>query len=103
MRSSNPIFLNLPLILQTAIWPIMRPLFWFFLHLKIIGCENLRSLPKGVIFASNHTSELDAILIPASLPFLSRFMPMFYVSRPREFYKNSGWRQLFYGGLFFKL
>ena len=103
MRSTNPIFLNSPLILQTAIWPFTRPLFWFFLHLKVIDLENLNNLPKGVIFASNHTSELDAILIPASLPFLSKFMPMFYVSRPKEFYKNSGWRQFFYGGLFFKI
>ena len=103
MRSTNPIFLNSPLILQTAIWPITRPLFWFFLRLKVIGLDNIKNLPKGVIFASNHSSEMDAILIPASLPFLSRFMPMFYVSRPQAFYKNSGWRQLIYGGLFFKL
>jgi 1-acyl-sn-glycerol-3-phosphate acyltransferase len=103
MRSTNPLFFYSPLILQTAIWPIVRPLFWFFLRLKIAGLENLKNLPKGVIFASNHTSELDPILIPASLPFLSRFMPMFYVSRPRGFYQNSGWRQVFYGGFFFKL
>lgn len=103
MRSTNPLFIYSPLILQTAIWPITRPLFRFFLHLKILGADNLKDLPKGVIFASNHASELDAVLIPASLPFLSRFMPMFYVSRPRSFYTTSGWRQFFYGGFFFKL
>lgn len=103
MRSTNPLFLNSPLILQTAIWPITRPLLWFFVHLKVLGLENIKDLPKGVIFASNHTSELDVIMIPASLPFLSRFMPMFYVSRPRAFYENSGWRQILYGGLVFKL
>lgn len=103
MRSTNPIFLSSPLLLQTAIWPATRFFFWFFIHLKVTGLENLKNLPKGVIFACNHSSEMDAIIIPASLPFLSRFSPMFYVSRPREFYQNSGWRQLIYGGLFFKL
>lgn len=91
-----------PLILQTAIWPIVRPLFCFFLHLKISGIENL---PKAgsVIFAVNHSSELDAVLVPASLPFLSPLMPMFYTSREQAFYKQSGWRQVFYGGFLFKL
>ncbi|TSC83841.1 MAG: L-acyl-sn-glycerol-3-phosphate acetyltransferase [Parcubacteria group bacterium Gr01-1014_17] len=58
---------------------------------------------RGVIFAANHSSELDAIVVPAALPFLSPLLPIFYVSRPRAFYKTSGWRQIFYGGLLFKL
>lgn len=41
--------------------------------------------------------------MPAALPFWSRRLPVFYVSRPRAFYKNSGWRQRIYGGLLFKL
>lgn len=56
-----------------------------------------------MIFAVNHTGELDAIIVPASLPFLSRLMPMFYTSREKSFYKNCRWRQIFYGGIFFKL
>lgn len=102
MKILEKLFLISPLVLQTAIWPITRPLFIFFLHLKVEGLENLKDLPRGVIFAANHSSELDPILIPASLPFLSRFMPMFYVSRPKDFYKTSGWRQIFYGGTLFK-
>ncbi len=58
---------------------------------------------QGVIFAANHSSELDPILVPAALPFLSPLLPIFYVSRPRVFYKTSGWRQFLYGGLLFKL
>lgn len=103
MRSTNLLFLIFPFILQTIVWPTTRFFFWIFLRLKVVGLNNLEGLPKGVIFTLNHTSELDPILVPASLPFFSKFMPMFYVSRPREFYKNSGWRQLFYGGFFFKL
>src|SRR3989338_7635501 len=102
-----------PLILQTAVWPITRPLLWFFLLLKVSGLENLTfsnsvrssaiAKRQGVIFAVNHSSEMDPILIPASLPFLSRFMPMFYTSREKKFYKLSGFRQLFYGGFIFEL
>ncbi len=92
-----------PWILQTCIWIPTRFFLWFFGGLKVEGLENLRALPRGVIFAVNHTSELDPIVIPAALPFLCRLMPMFYTSREKEFYKNSGWRQIFYGGLFFKV
>src|SRR3989344_1083143 len=92
-----------PWILQTLIWVPTRLFFLFFGHLEIRGLENLRDLKKGVIFAVNHSGELDAIIVPASLPFLSRLMPMFYTSRERSFYKNCGWRQIFYGGLLFKL
>lgn len=103
-----------PLILQTCIWPVVRPVLWFFLRLDVHGLEHLRRVPSkydrtytvkkgGVIFAANHSSELDPILIPASLPFLSRFMPMFYTSRETDFYRKSGWRQRIYGGLLFKL
>lgn len=80
--------------------------FWFFGHLEIRGSENLKAIGrdgKGVIFAVNHTGELDAIIVPASLPFLSRLMPMFYTSREKDFYQNCGWRKIFYGGLLFKL
>src|SRR3989338_3964453 len=95
-----------PLPLQTAIWPIVRPLFRFFIHLDIRGTSNLppaTNHEKGTIFAVSHSSELDSVLLPASLPFLSPLMPMFYTSREWSFYKNSGWRKYFYGGFLFKL
>lgn len=91
-----------PLILQKLIWIPTRLALLFFVHLEIKGLENLKNLPKNAIFACNHTSELDPILVPASLPFWSRFSPIFYTSREKGFYKNSGWRSSFYGGYFFK-
>jgi len=92
-----------PLVLQTLIWIPTRLVLKWFLHFKVRGLFNLTELPRGVIFAVNHTSELDSILVPAALPFLSRFSPMFYTSREKSFYSRSGWRQRFYGGNFFKL
>lgn len=103
-----------PLILQTLIWIPTRIYFKLFYSYSVKGLGNLRELKNnkhpesskmngqgGVIFAVNHSSELDPIMIPASLPFLSHMMPMFYVSREQKFYNNSGWRQHFYGGRFF--
>lgn len=91
-----------PFILQNLIWVPTRFVYKFFAHFKIRGGENLSGLPKGVIFAVNHSSELDPITLTGALPFMSRFYPMFYVSREKSFYKKSGWRQKIYGGLFFK-
>lgn len=98
----NPFFFWTPNILQRTVWPVVRPLLWFFTHFEVRGLENLTH-QTGVIFAANHSSEMDPILVPAALPFLSPRFPIFYVSRPRVFYKTSGWRQFFYGGFFFKL
>jgi len=93
----------LPLILQTLIWIPTRIVLKVFAHLEVIGLENLKNVRGGVIFAPNHSSELDPGLLPASLPFFSPLMPMFYTSRERSFYKFSSWRKLFYGGLLFKI
>lgn len=92
----------IPFLLQLLFWPVCRLLFWIFAGLQVRGLENVEHLPRGVIFASNHMSELDSILVPLSLPFLSRFAPMFYISRPKPFYYFAGWRRWIYGGLFFK-
>ena len=102
----NRFFYISPLVLQTFIWPMTRLLLRFCIHLKIIGLENIPAKsPKGrgVIFALNHSSELDPGFVPASLPFLSPYMPVFYTSREQSFYKKSGWRQKFYGGSLFRI
>lgn len=112
----NKFYYLSPLILQTLIWIPTRIILKSIYCYRIEGLKNLEGLKyknkkhskpgvgrAGVIFAVNHSSELDPIMIPASLPFLSGLMPMFYVSREQKFYKNSGWRQVFYGGFIFRL
>ena len=91
-----------PLFLQKLIWIPTRLILKFFGHLEVRGLENIRDIKTNVIFACNHCSELDPILIPASLPFWSKFSPIFYVSREQKFYGGSGWRRHFYGGFFFE-
>jgi 1-acyl-sn-glycerol-3-phosphate acyltransferase len=73
-----------------------------FCSFEIRGLNNLTGSKTGVIIASNHISELDPLLISACLPFFSRHMPLYYVSREKDFYKNS-WRSFMYGGTFFRM
>jgi len=80
-----------PKLLQNLIWLFVRVALWFFADFKVFGLENLKKIPAktGVIFASNHTSVLDPILIPAALPFMSRFLPTYNIIRfGRKPYKN---------------
>lgn len=97
-----------PLVFQTLVYPCTWIAFRFFTHIRIKGLEHVRGMSNGALFAVNHSSELNPILVPATLPFLSRLMPMFYVSRETAFYLRDGkkkfsLKQIFYGGNFFKL
>jgi len=92
-----------PRILQTLVWIPTRIAFILFTRVKILGKENLKGLTDGVILASNHASEMDPIITPATLTPFSPLFPVFYVSRSRDFYTTSGWKQKIYGGLFFAL
>lgn len=91
-----------PFILQALAWPPTLLFLKFFIHFEVRGKENLKGLKGPVIFASNHVSELDPILVRAALPMLSRLSPMFYVSRKNYLDSIEGVRKHIYGGLFFK-
>lgn len=91
------------LIQQKAPWVIVRIFLAAFCNFEVRGLDNLRKVNGNAIFACNHTSELDIILLPAALPFWSKHSPMFYTSREKSFYGGLGWRRHFYGGILFKL
>ncbi|MEI8061769.1 MAG: lysophospholipid acyltransferase family protein [bacterium] len=93
----------IPWILQTLMWIPVRATLLLFVNFKIEGLNNFRNISSPVIFSSNHTSEMDPIILTAALPFFSRFFPLFYTSREKSFYINSGLRQIFYGSTFFKI
>lgn len=103
-------FSILPFFLQNFVWIPTRLFLKSITSFKVLGKENLHkaSLMKrekrvGVIFAVNHSSELDPILVPASLSFLSYLSPIFYVAREREFYGKKGFWKYFYGGFWFHI
>lgn len=72
-----------PLFFQNLIWIPSRIILKLFFNFKVYGLENLKKIPRecGVIFASNHASGLDPIFIPAALPFLSRLLPTYNMTR----------------------
>lgn len=92
-----------PGILQHFAWIPLRVILTFFCSLKISGVENIESIEGNVVIASNHTSELDPLLVVACMSFSSRHLPFYYVTREKKFYANMGWKRLIYGGTFFKL
>lgn len=93
-----------PYLTQTLMWLIARPLLSIFSGVKIYGKENTHAVPRNAIIAMNHVSQLDPIMIPATLGPFSRLMPVFSVAREKEFYQNiKGFFKIFYGGIFFRM
>lgn len=94
-----PLYFVLPFLLQATLWRIvMRPFFYLCTGFEVRGLENLKGLPSGVIFAPNHSSELDSVLLPLALPLWSKFSPMFYIVREPKFYTDPvfSWRRHVY-------
>ena len=94
-----------PFVLQTIAWLLWRPVLRVFGCLKADGLEHLKGVPGPFIFAPNHTSELDAILVRTGLPIFSSAGPMFYTVLSTGYYRENrefGWRRFIYGGVFFK-
>ncbi len=103
----NPRFL-VPLILQKLIWIPTRLILIICGRLEVKGLEHLRELETRspqlpIIFTCNHSSEIDPFLVPASLPFFSRFSPIFYAVREKKFYDGNGWRKHLFNGWFINM
>ena len=92
-----------PRILQTIAWGPTRLAFNHFAEFEVHGLENLEGLPQA-IFAANHESEMDPIIVTAALSPFSKFAPMFYLAHPPHIFKEKvfGWRRFLYKPIFFK-
>lgn len=71
----------------------------------LIELENARKNDKGILFAPNHISEWDAIMVRCALPFRAFSFPLYYVAMTKDHYQYEkfGWRKYLYGGTFFKM
>jgi len=71
---------------------------------EVRGRENLKYVDHNAIVATNHITEIDPLLIIASLPFRSRLLPLIFVAREKRYYKTrwKGIRKLLYGGTIFR-
>lgn len=75
--------------------------------MEIRGAENLRTISNGAVFAPNHTSILDPLILCIALArshMLSHILPLVSVAREKSFYKGMAYPQPYmYGGTWFKL
>lgn len=91
-------------ILQALVWIPTRLAFIILTRIKIKGREHLKGLKGPLIFASNHPSEVDPILLPMVLHPLSPLFPTFYVARKTgEYHDINLIKRIVYGGWFFKI
>ncbi len=92
-----------PLFCQKLIWIPTRLLLILCGRLRIVGLENLKDINTPIVFACNHSNEIDPFMVPASLPFFSRFSPLFYIVREKEFYNDKGWMKQLFNSWFIKM
>ena len=98
----------MPLFCQSLIKIPVHLFFTAVCDMRVTGREHVDQLVKAghypVIFAANHVSELDPIVITDAMPFWSKFMPLYYVARGQGSYNKAqfGWKHYIYGGSFFK-
>lgn len=94
------LFKVLPFLIQSTFWWVVaKPLVVFFADFKVYGLEHIRGLKAPIIFAPNHSSSLDVVLLPLALPLWSTFSPLFYVSRKADYYTS--WKKFIFS--FFNL
>ena len=78
------------LFVQIPLAILFRIIFVFFTNFRVRGLGNIDNIThsRGIIFASNHSSQIDSILVPISLPIFSNLLPMYFVSLEDKFYKR---------------
>jgi 1-acyl-sn-glycerol-3-phosphate acyltransferase len=89
----------------------LMPFFKLRARMKVDGWDNIRAAEqykkegRGIVFAINHVTELDVIIVVASIIFkFSPLVPIHYVSMEKEGYKDfSGIKKYLWGGWVFTL
>ena len=96
---------NLPSLFQRLGWLPAKIIMYCCFSLQARGLEHLENLPGNVIFAGNHVSAIDPLLIVTCLPFYSDKLPIIYITHERRTYLKKGktWRRYFYGGKLFEM
>ncbi|MCK5027077.1 MAG: 1-acyl-sn-glycerol-3-phosphate acyltransferase [Candidatus Pacebacteria bacterium] len=88
---------------QRTAWLFVKPLFHFFLHLRVLGKENIKGSKDPVILAVNHISELDGPMLPVSIDFFSPLLPIIFVSLEKKRYKGNYYPSFIYSTIVFRL
>jgi len=99
------IYRRVPSTIQFLVRLLTPTFFRLGAHLSFVGADALAEHKRSLIYASNHTSEWDPILMTCGLPMMRSNLPLYYVSLTKEYYpkKRFGWRSYLYGGIFFQM
>src|SRR3989344_9246113 len=102
----RPTLLWATLVLHLIIYYIGKVLF-FHTRVAVCGEKRMRHFRGSAVFASNHASEMDTIVLCLALDKaggLFRRLPLIILSREKEFYSVMGWiKATLYGGILFRL
>ena len=93
-------------ILRSMAWIPGQIIIRFWYGYRVVGRENLKKIAyrgNGVLFISNHRSQLDPVFVAAALPFFSRLRPMYFISLPPYEYAHLAVGKYLYGGVIFRL
>ncbi|MES2985776.1 MAG: lysophospholipid acyltransferase family protein [Patescibacteria group bacterium] len=103
---------KIQIILQLIIKLSTLVLFKLLFRLQVVGekeaaaeLKAVHANEKGLLFAPNHVSEWDGVMVQTMLPFHTIFSPMYFVAMTKDHYQYEkfGWRKYLYGGTFFKM
>ena len=78
-------------VLQKLLWMPSRIFLHIFCHLTFYGSDTYKQLPKGVIFAANHTNIFDFIFVPLHIGFFSRRHPIHYTGKAPHLFPRKTW------------
>ena len=105
-RVAGEYYWVLPIFLRLLLYFPVLCLFKIFCKFEVRGIENIRiNKTHGVIFAANHASELDPVLVSIAMPFIGEHNPLFFAAdEPKMFASTEtfGWRSYIYKGWFFR-
>lgn len=105
VRGKTHIFVIPIYIIRLFLYPFAFLILHVFLRMEVRGRENILGLKDSrVIFAANHSSEIDPFAFQYTFSFFSKFVPLYFASLTKDYYKFSKYnlRSFCYGGLFFR-
>lgn len=106
LRNNRPSLLWATKAIQSFIYYAGK-LFFSFARVEVRGADIVRRFHGNAVFASNHASEFDPVVICLALDEaegLRGRLPIIFLSREKEFYSDMGCvKATLYGGVLFRL
>ncbi|HEY4514897.1 MAG TPA: lysophospholipid acyltransferase family protein, partial [Candidatus Paceibacterota bacterium] len=92
-------------IIQRIVSIPFRILLFIFGSFKVSGYGSLSGVDasKGIILASNHSNQIDSVILGCAPPLFSKLSPVYFVSLDKSHYKRFPIGRFFYGSFIFTM